>query len=129
MQKRAGRTAQRVSSRKGVAEKDGNSTAHWQSKALRHALPLAVIVALILLAYGNSLQAPFLFDNNEIILQDTRVHSVTADHIHRLSPIDDALIFCQAAQRVIGHYVQRGLDAEAAASNRIARDLGCNTGR
>jgi tetratricopeptide (TPR) repeat protein len=53
-------------------------------RARRHALPLALVIGLTFLAYANSLHSPFLVDNTEIVLNDTRVHSVTAEHVHRI---------------------------------------------
>ncbi len=35
-------------------------------------------------AYSNSLHGPFLFDNDQVILKDTRVQAVTSDHIRRI---------------------------------------------
>ena len=51
---------------------------------LRHLLPLACAIGFALLVYSNSFSAPFLFDNNEIILQDTRVHALTAEHLRAI---------------------------------------------
>jgi tetratricopeptide (TPR) repeat protein len=53
-------------------------------RARKHALPLAALIGLTLLAYANSFHAPFLVDNPEIILNDTRVHEVTALHLRRI---------------------------------------------
>jgi len=53
-------------------------------RARTHALPLAAVIGLTLLAYANSFHAPFLVDNPEIILNDTRVHEVTPLHLHRI---------------------------------------------
>jgi tetratricopeptide (TPR) repeat protein len=47
-------------------------------------LALAAAIALALLAYSNSFGGPFLVDNGEIILKDTRVHTVTAAHIREI---------------------------------------------
>jgi tetratricopeptide (TPR) repeat protein len=53
-------------------------------KPRRHALVLAAIIALIFFAYSNSFHAPFLFDNDQVILKDTRVQAVTSDNIRRI---------------------------------------------
>ena len=42
------------------------------------------MICVAAIAYSNSFSGPFLFDNNQIILQDTRIHSVTADHLQRI---------------------------------------------
>src|SRR5439155_13005750 len=52
-----------------------------KSSAMRHALLVAAIIGFIFCAYSNSFDAPFLVDNDAIILRDARVHSVTSDHI------------------------------------------------
>ena len=53
-------------------------------KPPRHALLLAAIIAFIFFAYSNSFHAPLLFDNDQVILRDTRVQAVTSDHIRRI---------------------------------------------
>src|SRR5438309_1510605 len=55
-----------------------------KSQAMRHALLLAVIIGLTFCAYSNSFNAPFLVDNDPIILRDLRIQSVTSSHIHRI---------------------------------------------
>ena len=52
--------------------------------AMRHALLLAAVIGFTYLAYANSFHVPFLVDNADIILNDTRVHAVTAEHLHRI---------------------------------------------
>ena len=52
--------------------------------AVRHALLLAALLAVTLLAYSNSFRVTFLVDNEEIILNDTRVHALTTDHLRRI---------------------------------------------
>jgi protein O-mannosyl-transferase len=44
---------------------------------------LAAAIAVMLLAYANSIGAPFLLDNAEMI-RDTRIQSATSEHIHRI---------------------------------------------
>ena len=53
-------------------------------QVIRHVLPVAAVIAFALLAYSNSFDAPFLYDNNDIILKDTRIHAATAEHIRRI---------------------------------------------
>ena len=48
------------------------------------ALLLAAIVGLMFIAYSNSLHAPFLFDNAEAILNDSRIQAVNSDHLRRI---------------------------------------------
>lgn len=50
----------------------------------RHAVALAAAIFLALLAYSNSFGGPFLVDNESIILKDTRVQALTADHIREI---------------------------------------------
>ena len=52
--------------------------------AVRHALTLAAVIAVVWLAYSNSFHAPFLLDNQGIILQDSRIHTVTPVGLHRI---------------------------------------------
>jgi tetratricopeptide (TPR) repeat protein len=82
MGRKSGRTPAEPKSRKDVTR--GESALSLYSKAIRHILPLAAIIVLCFIAYSNSFQAPFLYDNNEIILKDTRVHGWTADHLQRI---------------------------------------------
>jgi len=49
---------------------------------LRHALPLALLWGLALLAYSNSFSAALIFDSNRAILQDPRLRAVTAQNSH-----------------------------------------------
>jgi tetratricopeptide (TPR) repeat protein len=50
----------------------------------RHIWVLAAVIGLAFIAYSNSFGGPFLVDNEEIILKDTRVHAVTAAHIREI---------------------------------------------
>jgi tetratricopeptide (TPR) repeat protein len=45
---------------------------------------LAALLVLVFLAYSNSFGAPFLLDNEEIILHDARVHTVSSVQLHRI---------------------------------------------
>jgi tetratricopeptide (TPR) repeat protein len=47
-------------------------------------LLLAAAIGFCWLAYSNSFHAPFLLDNNGIVLQDSRVHAVTPVALHRI---------------------------------------------
>ena len=78
--KRDKRSTRRPRSR----DRKGETASPWKLYALKHALPLAAIIAFTFLAYSNSLNALFLFDNAPAILKDTRIHSVTAEHLHRI---------------------------------------------
>ena len=76
---------------KGKAAKRGNAAAGGHGapagsgfKTIHHVLLVAAVIGFALLAYSNSFDAPFLYDNNDIILKDTRVHAVTAEHIRRI---------------------------------------------
>jgi tetratricopeptide (TPR) repeat protein len=53
-------------------------------QAIRHALLLAAVIGVTFCAYSNSLQAPFLLDNDPVILNDPRIRAVTFSHIHRI---------------------------------------------
>jgi tetratricopeptide (TPR) repeat protein len=47
----------------------------------RRALPILALWAFALLAYSNSFRAGFVFDNNSMILRDSRVHAVTSENL------------------------------------------------
>ena len=51
---------------------------------MKHVLLVAAIIGIAFCAYSNSFDAGFLLDNEEIILKDGRVHTVTSDHIQRI---------------------------------------------
>ena len=53
-------------------------------QTIRHALLLAAVIGATFCAYSNSLQAPFLLDNDPVILNDPRIRAVTSSHIHRI---------------------------------------------
>lgn len=55
-----------------------------KTQAMRHALLLAAVIGFTFCAYSNSFNAPFLLDNDPMILQDNRIRAVTSDHIHRI---------------------------------------------
>src|SRR5580700_6539092 len=50
----------------------------------RHAWRVCLVWALSLIAYANSFQAGFVFDNRSIILEDVRVQSASAENISRI---------------------------------------------
>jgi protein O-mannosyl-transferase len=54
----------------------------WQRYSV-HA-PLLAVILVALAAYSNSFHGPFLLDNKEAILQDTRVHANTGDNVSRI---------------------------------------------
>jgi tetratricopeptide (TPR) repeat protein len=49
-----------------------------------HLLLLAAVIGFTCLAYANSFHAPFLLDNDEIVLKDVRIHAVTPVQLHRI---------------------------------------------
>jgi tetratricopeptide (TPR) repeat protein len=51
---------------------------------VKHALPLAALVGVTLLAYVNSFHAPFLVDSVATIQGDSRVGAATPENIHRI---------------------------------------------
>jgi protein O-mannosyl-transferase len=51
---------------------------------VRRSLPLAALLLVAFIAYSNSFHAPFLLDNEEIILKDPRVHALTSAQLHRI---------------------------------------------
>jgi tetratricopeptide (TPR) repeat protein len=53
-----------------------------KSPAMRHTLLVAAIIGFTFCAYSNSFDAPFLVDNDPIILKDLRIRSVTSSHLH-----------------------------------------------
>ena len=51
---------------------------------MRHALLLAGVIVFTFIAYSNSFHTLFLFDNDQVILKDTRIQAVTSDNIRRI---------------------------------------------
>jgi protein O-mannosyl-transferase len=49
-----------------------------------HAWRIAALWILSLLAYSNSFQTGFVFDNRSLILEDARVHAATEQNVHRI---------------------------------------------
>jgi tetratricopeptide (TPR) repeat protein len=49
---------------------------------MRHALLLAALWTMTLLAYSNSFTAALIFDSNRVVLQDTRIRAVTPENRH-----------------------------------------------
>ena len=47
----------------------------------RPLLPIAILLGATLLTYSNSFQSGFVFDNNALILQDSRIRSVSGSNI------------------------------------------------
>jgi tetratricopeptide (TPR) repeat protein len=60
------------------------SAAILTPEAIQHALLLAAVIGVTFCAYSNSLQAPFLLDNDPVILNDPRIRAVTSSHIYRI---------------------------------------------
>ena len=83
---------ERPPARKMVREKSKGGTPGDKNRATplnarpvaKHALLLGAVIGFTLLAYANSFHAPFLVDNSEIILNDTRVHAATSAHLQRI---------------------------------------------
>jgi protein O-mannosyl-transferase len=69
-------------------------TPRFDSRRLTVHAPILAVILLALLAYGNSFHAPLLLDNEEIILNDTRVHAYTSDNVSRIfgSPYYEATV-------------------------------------
>jgi len=63
---------------------DPPSTPVEKPGAIRPALLLAAIIGFTFFAYSNSFHALLLFDNDQVILRDTRVQAVTSDNIRRI---------------------------------------------
>lgn len=63
------------------------------SRLTAHA-PLLGVILIALIAYSNSFYAPFLLDNDEAILRDTRVHAATPENVSRIlsSPYNETLL-------------------------------------
>jgi tetratricopeptide (TPR) repeat protein len=55
-----------------------------QRPAFRHILAGLALVVAALFAYSNSFHAPFLLDNEEIILKDPRIHAASPVQLHRI---------------------------------------------
>jgi hypothetical protein len=50
---------------------------------LAHA-PLLIVISLCIFAYSASVHGPFVLDNDELIRQDSRVHTLSAENIFRV---------------------------------------------
>lgn len=66
--------------------RSGESTSGSVEKpgAITPALLLAAIIGFTFFTYSNSFHALLLFDNDQVILKDTRVQAVTSDNIRRI---------------------------------------------
>ncbi len=51
---------------------------------MKRALLVTAVIGFAFFAYSNSFNAPFLLDNDPIILKDARIKAVTAEHIQRI---------------------------------------------
>ena len=50
----------------------------------KRALLVSTVIGFAFCAYSNSFQAPFLLDNDPIILKDARIRAATSDHVQRI---------------------------------------------
>lgn len=55
-----------------------------KSPSVRRALLVSAVIGVAFCAYSNSFDAPFLLDNDPIILKDTRIRALTSDHVQRI---------------------------------------------
>ncbi len=55
-----------------------------KSPRIKRALLVAAVIGFAFLAYSNSFHAGFLLDNDPIILKDSRIRSVTSEHVQRI---------------------------------------------
>ena len=55
-----------------------------KSPAVRKALLVSAVIGFAFCAYSNSFNAPFLLDNDAIVLKDARIRAVTSDHVQRI---------------------------------------------
>ena len=51
---------------------------------MRRPLLVSAVIGFAFCAYSNSFQAPFLLDNDPIILKDARIRAATSGHVHRI---------------------------------------------
>ena len=58
--------------------------AKQKANHFHHLWPLVLLWVLLLAAYSNSFQAGLIFDNAQVILEDSRVHAVTAENVQRI---------------------------------------------
>ena len=63
---------------------------------MRRALLVSAVIGFTFLAYSNSFNAGFLLDNDPIILKDTRIRAVTAEHAQRILNEDTGRWACPA---------------------------------
>ncbi len=55
-----------------------------KSPAMKRALLVSAVIGFAICAYSNSFEAPFLLDNDPIVLKDTRIRAVTSGHAQRI---------------------------------------------
>ncbi len=82
--KRNQRTTDRSSSTSKKQNSATGTAGLLRSPAIRHVLVAAAIILVAFIAYSNSFRAPFLLDNEEIVLKDQRVHAFTPIQFHRI---------------------------------------------
>src|SRR5947207_147084 len=69
---------------KAISKSRGRVVETAAPKWKLHFLLVGAVICAALSAYSNSFRAPFLLDNDPMILQDNRIRSVTSEHIHRI---------------------------------------------
>jgi protein O-mannosyl-transferase len=69
---------------KAISKSRGREVEPAAPKWKLHVLLVGAVICAALCAYSNSFRAPFLLDNDPIILQDSRIRSVTSEHIQRI---------------------------------------------
>ena len=69
---------------KKKAAKAPKRTAPGWSRLWKHALPVAALAGSLFLVYSNSLHAPLLLDNEDVILKDARIQTVSSVQLHRI---------------------------------------------
>jgi tetratricopeptide (TPR) repeat protein len=78
-----GKSGRRVKDRRRT-EAARPAVANLGSPAMKRALLVAAVIGFAFFAYSNSFHAPFLLDNDPIILKDARINAVTGEHIYRI---------------------------------------------
>ena len=73
-----------MSERRGATKSKPPATGPLAARWPAHAWRVAAFWLLCVLAYSDSFSAGFVLDNRPIILEDARVHSVTAQNVSRI---------------------------------------------
>jgi hypothetical protein len=74
----------RPAERKAAPQSPAPQNPPWRTQTLRRLLPFAGLVVLILIAYSESPRGLLMFDNESIIVKDTRVHAATLDNVRSI---------------------------------------------